>query len=163
MKLSLAIAAVLAAVSLSAAEKVIFQDSFENAANWFRNGKNGQFKFVDGGKNGKCMNIVTEKYAFLCNLRKGLPVKEGVKVKVTFFAKGKGFMTTTPMGRKGNQVAYLKGGGAFKLDEKDWKECSVTFAFQDAKLKGIDNLGFRLNFYDNSNLMVDDFLLTVIE
>ena len=165
MKNALIIAlAALVTFSVSAAERIVLQDTFDDSKNWFRNGKSGKFNFSDAGKDGKCLNIINADNIFMCNISKTLPVKNNATVKVTFDAKGTGEFSLNPMGRGPGVTVYLPAKHIKLTDAKNWQAFEYTFQLTDVKnKKALDNLAFRLNFYKNCNIMVDNFKITAVE
>lgn len=152
--------ATVSLITVLSAESLVFQDSFNDASKWFKNGKNGNFKFVDGGKEGKCLHSVTENYIFMFNLKKNLPMKQGRNVKISLAAKGKGSVSLNPMGRgEPHGTAYLTGK-SFKVDSNKWQTMEHTFTFADKKVD-IKNLALRINIDKNSSVMIDDLKITV--
>lgn len=153
-------AAALIGTTLTA-QSIIFQDSFDKASKWWiRKGKTGNYKIVDGGKEGKCINVTTGNGTFMANMGNH-KIKNGAKVKVSFFAKGKGMISLHPMGRKDKQTVYMPGK-FIKVTSEKWQEFSYEFPFVDPKKKvAVDTFSFRFNVEKNSNVSIDNFKVTV--
>lgn len=154
----------LLSFTAAAAETILFEDSFDNAKNWFQNGKNGKFNFSDAGKTGKCLNIINADNIFMCNISKTLTVKNGAVLKISFDAKGSGSLSINPMGRdaKGLNTQYL-AVKTFKIATDKWQIFSYELPFAHKKNNALAILALRLNFYKNCNIMMDNFKITAVE
>ncbi len=158
----------LLAGSIGAAEYTsLFRDPLEKEAAWFKNpiciekhNGGGSHEYVDNGRSGKCLKVVTnDKQIFMYNTRGAVPVKNGSAVRVTFWAKGKGSVSLVPMGRTAEKkVIYLPELRA-KINTGEWEKITFLVDMKDPKGAVIQALQLRINILQNSSLLIDDFNL----
>ena len=158
----------LLAGSISAAEYTpLFRDPMEKEVLWFKNpvcvkmnNGGGTHEFVDNGRNGKCLKVVTgDKQMFMYNTKTPIPIKNGARIRVTFWAKGKGIVSLSPMGRTtAKKVVYLPEMPE-KINADEWEKIIFFIVMKAPKDAVFKELSLRMNIQKNSNLLIDDFCI----
>ncbi|OQA79665.1 MAG: hypothetical protein BWY31_04205 [Lentisphaerae bacterium ADurb.Bin242] len=171
MKKLLLLAAALCSAGMSAAEeKNLFEDKFEDTEKWFKNPAceksdgGGRFEIVENGKSGKCLKIVTnDKQTFMFNTSQPIPAKPDSTIRISFYVKGHGSVSISPMGRTTDKTIYLNElvGEGEKISTTDWKEISFIIPLKDPN-EGVkfDKIMLRMNLFPGSELLIDDFRIT---
>ena len=162
-----AIGTFLLAGSIGAAEYTpLLRDSMEKETIWFKNpvcikmNGGGSHEYVENGRNGKCLKVVTnDKQIFMYNTRRPVPVKSGNRVRVTFWAKGKGIVSLSPMGKTtAGKVIYLPDM-LEKINADEWEKIIFFIVMKAPKDAVFKELSLRMNIQKNSNFLIDDFCI----
>lgn len=144
----------------------VFEDKFEEFNQWAQNrasltakyGGGGKFSLVDSGKDGKCLQVITnEKQTFMMNMRKSFVAESGKKLNISLFAKGKGTIQFVIIGQ-GEKTSWYNTR-KITLDSTDWKEYSVI-AFLSLKKEGpFEKAAIRMNVFPGSDILLDDMVI----
>ena len=171
MKKTVFLMAALFVFGVYAQEKEVLSEQNFETVKWFKNPAckkldgGGDHELVTGGQKGRCLKITTNsKQIFMLNLSKGIPVRDGAKIRIELTAKGKGTIGLVPMGitDKGESV-YLNDEGKEKINADNWEKIPFIIRFKDQKGRNLTMFKMRLNFEKNSVLFVDNFKVTEVK